>query len=123
MSLLLLNENVLKAWKNIDPESWEVLVEDILNLFLENSPAQFSSLVLASEEENFENVRLLAHKLKSSCGNIGAEQAQAILNDIEKACLDQQYNVAQGLMAQLQPLFNETMIRVEHYKNHQQWKV
>lgn len=63
----------------------EEFVRDVLGVFRENTPNDIDKLKGHIEENNQQMVRYFAHKLKSSCFNIGFTRGYECFKDLESA--------------------------------------
>lgn len=79
----IVNEELLNELKLIMEDEFS----DLMQTFLVESERQFLSAKSAWDGGDFASLRLLAHSLKGSCANVGAEQLQhtcALLEDEAK---------------------------------------
>lgn len=60
------------------------LVEEMIALFLKNTPTMVANLKRFNEQEQFEKLREEAHKYKPTLSYMGMEKANLLLTDIEK---------------------------------------
>lgn len=105
MSRKLFNEAALAAWKEIDRENWKVIALELIHVFLEIAPGQMTQLCNYWNAKDIEGVKQVAHSLKSSCGNVGAEEAHDLLSAIEKAAMIQDKKSLEQLMLKFPPVF------------------
>ena len=61
------------------------LLREIIQMFLDDMPAQISKLKECVTGEDAQNVAQMAHKIKGAAGNLGGESLQALASAIEKA--------------------------------------
>jgi HPt (histidine-containing phosphotransfer) domain-containing protein len=78
------------------------LVRRIIGLFLKNSPPILAELVAAVEGNRSEEAFRLAHKLRSSCLNIGAIRLSALLSELELDLNSKKSNNALSLLGEIQ---------------------
>ena len=116
MNQPIINKSMLEVWKEVDSQNWKALVHDIINIFFEFGPDQYKELKDVWENKNYEKAGALAHSLKSSCGNVGAELASHILGQIEKTVLKGDYKQAGDLMNQLLPVFESTINELNEFR-------
>jgi HPt (histidine-containing phosphotransfer) domain-containing protein len=64
-------------------------------------------------DENIENMRLMAHKLKSSCISFGAEPLAERLEELEQAATNKNLNSVQALYINSTELTYETVRSLE----------
>lgn len=120
MEKKLFNSSHLEDWKEVDQENWRTLVCDILQLFLDSTPERFDGLMLAWRFQQWHIVREAAHALKSSCGNVGAQWAHELLNEIEKHCQNGDTHQATLALEELQVVFEATLGAISNYANDDQ---
>ena len=75
-----LNEDVLEKLRKIGGEKF---VNEMFRLFLEHVPGKIAAVVAAASAGDFAVVGAAVHSVKSSAGNIGAEQVFDIARQIE----------------------------------------
>ena len=55
---------------------------DLIGLFLDTTPPEMASLLDAMEARDLQGVESFAHKLKTSCANVGAMRLSNALHEI-----------------------------------------
>ena len=115
MNKVIFDSHVLSSWQKIDPEGWQNIVADLIMTFLEVVPQQFAQLRSQLNKKNFVEVRKISHSLKSACGNVGAESARDILNQIE---MDESITEEkmQELVGSLDEIFLKTQAEMVNFK-------
>jgi HPt (histidine-containing phosphotransfer) domain-containing protein len=106
------NEESLMAWKTIDSQNWMSFVSEITNVFFDVGKIQIDSLKSAWLEKDYAKVGQIAHSLKSTCGNVGAERAHELLDQIESAIAKKDLANLDSMMEKIDPLFNESASNV-----------
>ena len=81
------------------------LVEEMLGVFLRNTPARLASADQALAEGNLDGVMRALHSLKSSCGNVGAARMQPLAEQGEQAALERRSGPLPDLLRQLRAGF------------------
>jgi HPt (histidine-containing phosphotransfer) domain-containing protein len=61
-------------------------VKSIIEVFLQQAPDQMNTLISAMELKDWNNVKILCHRMKSSYAIIGANSVRALLQTIEDDC-------------------------------------
>ena len=84
----ILNIETLQSWQVVDPDNWQILVQDLIQLFSTVGKVQHSELQSMWKAGDRIGLSKVAHSLKSSCGNIGAELAHEKLDQIEKTAAE-----------------------------------
>jgi HPt (histidine-containing phosphotransfer) domain-containing protein len=69
----------------IDEGQREALKQRVYAIYLERSPATFAEMRTALAEQRYEDVRELAHYLKSSSANIGASALAEQMAEVQHA--------------------------------------
>ena len=78
----------LKAIAALDEDNGDEIVNKIIKLFLGSLDKEIELLV-ANPVHNVEKIRAIAHSLKSSCANVGAQHLSALCKRLEQAVSDQ----------------------------------
>jgi HPt (histidine-containing phosphotransfer) domain-containing protein len=115
VSRKILNESTLAAWKEIDKDNWQKLVAEIATIFFEVGALQFSQLSQFWAIKDLEGIKKTAHSLKSSCGNVGAEEAHYLLDLIERAAEAGELDKLPELMGKLPAIFIESNALLRKY--------
>lgn len=110
-----INRKLLEVWKEVDPTGWVDIVKDILNVYLDSVPQDFQKFILAREEKNFQEMQRIAHSLKSSSGNVGAQRLQFLFQNVEDACHHGQVDVAIHHCRHIELQFRSTIQEINKY--------
>ena len=115
----ILNPNTILLWKEVDPDNWQTLVRDILETFLTVGRGQHQLLLKAWKSKDLEAIGKAAHILKSSCGNVGADEAFELLNEIENYARLRATTNVEGLLQKFETVYPKTLNAVQefHKKN------
>ncbi len=84
----------------------ELLLE-LLDLFLDDFKEKRISLTASVQDNDFENIRGIAHSLKGASGNISAKALREILLQLEEKGKDETMDGIEDLLAQLDKSFEE----------------
>lgn len=79
------NEVVIQHLKMLTEATSKKATQEIITLFLKNTPPKISTLNTAIDEANFTTIELVAHQLKSSCGYLGLNLLQDTFEKLEQA--------------------------------------
>jgi len=80
----VLDMEVIGALRALEEDGAPGLFEEIVELFLSDTPVRIDGLVQASSSGDMKGVEAAAHSLKSSCGNLGATVLVDLFRRIEK---------------------------------------
>jgi HPt (histidine-containing phosphotransfer) domain-containing protein len=89
------------------------LVEQIVRLFLENTPKRLATIRKGIEGEEWYTAERAAHSMKSTAGNLGIAQMQDLAGQLECSCECHRAEEASGLLAQIESGWNVLRPRVE----------
>ena len=103
------------AWQDVDSLNWKVLVAEIVTTFFDASRSQTEKLHKAWSARNLPEVAKAAHALKASCGNVGAQEASQILDQVEIASSKNEIETVQALMEKFPPIFAESCIQISEF--------
>ena len=78
----VLDPGVLSEIRQLGVEDDSDVFADLIGLFLDTTPPEIASLLDALDARDLEGVGAAAHKLKTSCANVGAMRLSNALNDI-----------------------------------------
>ncbi|MEN0060051.1 MAG: Hpt domain-containing protein [Bdellovibrio sp.] len=70
--------------RQIEQDNQEKVLEVLLQLYFKNTPLSLETMTLQAQEGRFVEVAQEAHKLKSSCGNLGLISLAEIFARIER---------------------------------------
>lgn len=116
MSKKIFNELVLQAWKDVDLENWQKIANELGEIFFKIAPPQYVNMMESYSNKDFEGVRIAAHTLKSTCGNVGAEKAHEILDQIEQSAkLAEAANNLHQLIENLSPVFEQSQSELKKF--------
>jgi signal transduction histidine kinase/FixJ family two-component response regulator len=73
-------------------EGNEIFVNKAINLFLQKAPVDVENLFENLKKKDWNNLKLLCHKVKSSFAILGMKSLQEIMQTIEKDCADNNIN-------------------------------
>ena len=93
-----------KALQRLDSD--EELYQEVLEIFLEDTPIQLNNLQQALSNNAINEVLRLSHSLKSAAGNIGAERLSVASFSAEKAAKNGHIEDLPHLIASIQTEFN-----------------
>ncbi len=79
----VLDRRVLEELRQYSDDSQD-LVEELVTLFLADSPLQLMALQQALRDANWGEVERRSHRLKGSAGSIGAERLRELCQEIEE---------------------------------------
>lgn len=98
-----LNEDVIEKLRKIGGERF---VDEMFELFLKHVPGEVAATVAGANNGDFAAVKAATHSLKSSAGNIGAEQVSDIARKIELLEPSEAKESLPSLIIELEDAFN-----------------
>lgn len=84
--LAVINPLTLDAIRQLEHYGSPGLVQRVVGIFLDETPRLIDGLHRAVRESAADRLRLGAHSLKGSSGNVGAERLNACARRLERAC-------------------------------------
>ena len=99
----IFNESVLLESLGGEQE----IISELLDIFLRNASAQMESLEESVTQENLKKVKCIAHSIKGSAGNIGAEVLQQSTLEVEVACAKSDQEKLIDAVKKVQSEFNK----------------
>ncbi|MBI4494552.1 MAG: response regulator [Chloroflexi bacterium] len=100
-----LDRSVLDQMRSLDPEGGAELVRELIELFLEDAPAQLAAVRAGVLAGNADQVRRAAHGLKGVSGNMGARPVAAVCLELETLGRSGPLDGATALLARLEREF------------------
>ena len=105
----LLDEDVLASLRELQEQGEPDILNELIELFLDEAPAQLSALREAIEGGGDAGpVERVAHALKGSSGNVGAMRVAAVCAELETVGRDRELTRAPELLDQLEVEFDRT---------------
>jgi signal transduction histidine kinase/DNA-binding response OmpR family regulator len=90
-------------------KSKKVFIKKLLQLFQKSHETSMESMATFIEQKKFDEAEMLAHKLKSGGGNIGAKTLEEAASIMEEACRASDHKTMAAQMALLRTSFEEVM--------------
>jgi two-component system sensor histidine kinase/response regulator len=94
-----LNRETLDGLRELDPNGGDELARELMGMFLESTPAAMSQLRRALDAGDAAVVGRVAHTLKSSAANLGAESLSIAMRELEKLGREARIDDARALAA------------------------
>ena len=89
------------------------LLDKIIRSFVTDGQKIMEMLKTAIVNENIADIQLHAHSMKGACGNVGAQQLQAIAKNLEEAAKNGNLTYVQAQYAQCKELLTTTLALLE----------
>lgn len=102
--------------ESVGVEDKEFLVE-LYGLYLEQASTVVESMIGCAVEHDFEDLRQLSHKIKSSSRTVGAKALGDLLEGIEHAARDQTHDELPAYLKELQQLAEDTFEKIAQHIN------
>jgi two-component system sensor histidine kinase/response regulator len=84
-------------------------LQQVIEIFEQHGKASLDELYAASENDDSENLRRVAHRLKGSCLNVGASLMAHKLRQLEQLCAaNAARDDTHGLITELPDVFDDT---------------
>ncbi|MCW9016703.1 MAG: Hpt domain-containing protein [Kangiellaceae bacterium] len=98
----------------------EAILDNLINLFLSDTPQNIEQLEQAIQQEDIDSVRLKSHTIKGVAGNIGGSKLHELAGQIEKDAKKQQTINLTYLGKLLRIEFEKLQTVLKKYKNERQ---
>ncbi len=108
----------LQSLRDLEMESTAGLVERIIGAFLDSSAADLTALRDAAGQCDRVALRNAAHRLKGSCGNLGADALAAICQELEQAASFDDPVEHDALLGQLEHELSRVRTALERERAH-----
>jgi HPt (histidine-containing phosphotransfer) domain-containing protein len=112
----VLNLESLQRLKELgEPGELNPLIE-FIDLFLADTPVCLEQIKTAAAQRNAGELRRLAHSLKGSAGNLGAERLSTLCNDLETAARNEALESASPLILRIEAQFEHVKVALEQQR-------
>lgn len=99
---MVIDPDVLESLRRLDKPGQPSFLAEMIEIFFEDTPPRLAELRQSLATGDVETVTHLAHTLKGSCGNFGAETMQARCRDLEMLGRGGQLDGASELIDQIE---------------------
>ncbi|WP_338758669.1 response regulator [Massilia sp. METH4] len=101
-----INRHALDAIRALNADKGELLLQRVLHAFIDDTPRHLASLREAIAASNAGSLRKLAHSLKSSSANVGADTLAQLSKDMEQLGRNDTTSGAADLLATMEREFS-----------------
>jgi len=89
------------------------IINKVLQSFTDSTPQHLEQLITSCSNRNWEDVKMVAHKMKSSYNTIGAKKAGELLAQIELEALNADQPNLSNLVNKIEELSQEVFKEVQ----------
>ena len=82
--LKIIDESQLEALRELNEPGEDDIVTELIDIFVSHSPQTIAQLKEGIQKQSRQDVNKLAHKLKGSCSNLGAELMKVKCQQLEE---------------------------------------
>lgn len=100
-----LNRAALEKIRALSRDAGDVLVQKVINAYMGDTPRHLHGLRQAVNARDAENLRRIAHGLKSASANIGAARLAVLFRDLEQLGRNGSVDGAATLLADMEREF------------------
>lgn len=113
-----INREVIETLRGLGEKTGKNIVGQLITLYVDSTPKALTDIQEKLDQGAMEEVAQIAHSLKSSSGNVGAEQMSEISASIEEAiCDSEDENVdvssVKGMVAELVKIYEPTSVELK----------
>ncbi|WP_020528422.1 Hpt domain-containing protein [Flexithrix dorotheae] len=106
----LMNEKIVRSLMKIEDKTF---IREILEIFEKQIPIYLKDIELAFQEKNLVKIREILHKMKGSCGTVGANGMVEIIAEIRDLIIAGEKLLMEDLINRLELKFQETMLAMK----------
>lgn len=106
MQLPLIDDEILAELRDVMEEGFA----DLVKRFLDELPVQLAHLRRAVQEGVADDIYRIAHRLKTSCGNLGTMRLMEWVRQLEQAGRQNALNGVTEMLEETQAVAEQTMI-------------
>ncbi|MBI2928038.1 MAG: Hpt domain-containing protein [Verrucomicrobia bacterium] len=111
-----MNADTLNRLRDLQEPGADGLLAELIDLFLTDTPLRLAELRQAVADQNPTRIAAIAHTLKGSCGNLGAERLAALTCDVERAARQELSVPADTCLAPIEEEFRLVQAVLEREK-------
>ncbi len=115
-SLQTVNADTLNRLRELQEPGADGLLAELIDLFLTDTPLRLAELRQALADQDATRIAAIAHTLKGSCGNLGAERLAALTCDVERAARQELSAPADTCLAPIEEEFRLVQAALEREK-------
>jgi CheY-like chemotaxis protein len=101
----LLDPNILDGIRALQSPHSPNLLEQLIEIYRSTAPAMLQNLATSIQGENYDEIRELAHSLKSSSGNIGARKIFELSARLEEMGRDKEIDGASEILVEIEQMY------------------
>lgn len=106
---------VLDSIRALDPHNGDMLLKEIVEIYLNNAKALLHSLETAWSSGDINAIRSASHTMKSSSKQVGALELGELCREVEEDARNGHYDVSATPFTRIQQKFLQTQKELEYY--------
>ena len=115
----LLDHERLTQLRKVGEKSGRDVLGKSIRQFIEQTPMDVMGVCKAMEQADTENLRLLAHTIKSGSANLGAVSLAEVCLQLENAAREKQLEKVPALVQSIEQLLPKVIAALKHENEHQ----
>jgi len=104
----------ISTFRQLEEESGQTVLVSVVDLFIERTPPMFKEARRAVMSNDAPRVARLAHTLKGSCSNFGAQRMRAACERLEAAAIGADIREAVGMVDEIEREFSFVRVALEN---------
>ncbi|BAO44102.1 EAL domain-containing protein [Thiolapillus brandeum] len=109
----VLDQSMLQQLRDLEKASGRDVLNKVAQQFLEHAPADMQKMWQALKKEQSEELRFLAHSMKSASANLGATELSEQCRQLEMAAHDDRLEQAEELLEVAQQLLDTALSAIQ----------
>ena len=114
----VLDPSVIASLKALQDQSAPDLMQNLIGLFLNDTPARLQAVRSAVEQQQAVSLARLAHALKGASANLGVRNMARTCAELEELCRADAFRDAPGLVARLEAEFDQVRVLLRQMSEH-----
>lgn len=110
------DESVLAEWGKLDPEGYNQIVLNLLELFFQMHQKNETELTAALASLDTDRLIAVVHKMKSNFGNIGAIAAHSVLSEAEGQLRSKNLDAALLTLNEAKPIMSMAISEISRFR-------
>lgn len=108
-----INRKVLNELRALEAQGSSGFLAELIDVFFREFSRHLKGLRRAIEERDVREAERLAHTMKGSSGNLGAEGLSRVCASLQEAAHAARWEILQGLMAQVETEYERVRVELQ----------
>ena len=112
--LKIIDESQLEALRELNEPGEDDIVTELIDIFISHSPPTLVALKESIQKQDRQDINKLAHKLKGSCSNLGAETMRSLCQHLEENAESLPWEEIEKQSGEIEKAYNQVVELLEN---------